>query len=166
MDAILTSHIIAWVILVVCCLVGLVGVIIPGVPGMVLIFLGAALHKYLIPDSLSWWVLAIVFAGVLISMAIDLLGTVAGARWGGATRWGLAGAGVGALVGLFFGLIGLIVGPLLGAFGGELLSARRTLGEAAQAGIGAGLGIAVSTVLRVLLAVTTVTLIFLDSLIL
>ena len=53
---------------------------------------------------------------MILSLVLDFLASVVGAKKLGATWRGMLGAVVGATVGLFFSLPGLILGPLLGAF--------------------------------------------------
>jgi uncharacterized protein YqgC (DUF456 family) len=68
-----------------------------------------------------------------------LLGGYLGARHFGASKLGMFGAVVGALVGMFFGIIGLLAGPLLGAIAGEVIAGKRLV-KAGRAGWGTLLG--------------------------
>lgn len=142
---------IAWLVLVLCFLLGLVGIFLPALPGIALIFVGALVHKLLIPQLLSWWTVIILGVGVAVTFGLDLLGSAVGARWGGASKYGMVGLVLGGVIGLFFLPAGLILGPLLGVFLGEVFVASRPVSEGAKAGIGATLGIALSTFLKFLL---------------
>lgn len=153
---------VAWIILSAFAVAGVAGSVLPALPGIALIFAGVLIHKLLLPDVLSGWVVAFVGVSVFLSWGIDFIGSAVGARWGGATRWGLIGAAAGGLVGLFFGLPGLILGPVAGAFIGELLAAGRGVFAATRAGVGAGMGLALSTALRLALALLCVALIVVD----
>jgi len=155
-------EIFAWVLLIVLVVVGLAGMILPGVPGTALILLGAIIHRLILPMYISWVVIVILGFGVALSWAIDFFGSTMGAKWGGASRWGILGAMAGAIIGIFFFPFGLVLGPLIGAFLGELIAARANLKQATRAGVGAGLGIAISTVLRGLLALILVCLLIFD----
>ena len=75
------------------------------------------------------------------------MATAAGARRFGTSWWGVLGAVAGTLAGLAFGLPGLLVGPFLGAFAAELI-ARRDVGQAGRAGVGAWLGLLLGTAAR------------------
>lgn len=152
----------AWTILVLFSLGGLVGIFLPVFPGVLLILLGALLHKLLLPDFLSWWTIGVVALGFALTYGIDLMGSVVGAKWGGASRYGMTGLLIGGLVGLFFGLPGLILGPLVGVFVGEVFIASRSLAEGTRAGVGATLGLAASTVLKFFLGVILIVWIFVD----
>ncbi|NBY20330.1 DUF456 domain-containing protein [bacterium] len=63
---------------------------------------------------------------------------------------------MGGFIGIFFAPAGLILGPLIGVFLGEVFVASRPALEGAKAGIGATLGVAVSTMLKVLLGLILV----------
>ncbi|BET67590.1 hypothetical protein ASA1KI_25080 [Opitutales bacterium ASA1] len=160
----LTKEIAAWVVLVIGSLAGVAGVLLPVVPGPVLIVGAAIVHKLLVPGYLGWWmIVALGFLAVLERLA-DFAGTVLGARWMGATRWGLLGAAIGGLVGIFFGLVGIFVGPIVGAFAAEWVVARRRADDSLKAGFGAGVGIGVSTIARLAIAMFMVALIVFDLL--
>jgi uncharacterized protein len=152
----------AWIALILFSFLGLLGVVLPGLPGTILLFVGALIHKILLPAILSWWVVAICAVGALLAWMIDLLGSAAGAKWGGASKYGIGFAVLGAVVGLFFAPIGILVGPLLGAFLGEWLVARRSLEQATRSSAGTGIGILVSTVLRLFLTVALLAALVID----
>jgi uncharacterized protein YqgC (DUF456 family) len=158
----LAFEVLAWTALVVCCLGGVIGVVLPVVPGAFLILAGAAVHKLMLPGWLSWWTIGVLAVVAVLDRAVDILGTVLGARWAGATRWGLAGAAAGGVVGLFFGLPGLLLGPVIGAFCAEVVFARRGMEASVKSGVGAGIGFGVSTALKVALALFMVVLVAFD----
>lgn len=137
-----------WALAALLIIVGLSGIVLPGVPGTVLIFTAALLHKLVLPRYLSWTSVAAAAVLPLLDLGVSGLGAVAGARWGGATRAGLIGAGIGLAVGLFFGPLGMVLGPLLGAVTAEMAVSRRGMEEAGRAALGAGLGILASTAAR------------------
>ncbi|MHC1768048.1 MAG: DUF456 domain-containing protein [Verrucomicrobiia bacterium] len=126
--------------------VGIVGSIVPGLPGAPLVLIAAIVHRiYFGEASASNLVLGLLVALTLTSLVLDYLASVLGARKMGATWRGVAGALVGAVVGLFFGLLGIILGPLLGALLFEMLGGR-DFPEATRAGTGALLGLFVGIV--------------------
>jgi uncharacterized protein len=157
-------EILSWTLLVVLLLAGLAGVILPFLPGALIIFLGALLHKVITPEWLSWNTVIILAVMVLVERLLDFLGTMIGARWLGATRWGVLGAVIGGIVGIFFGIPGLILGPVFGALIGEIVFARRSLGLSAKAGFGAAVGFGISTVTRVGLALLMIAIVVFDLL--
>lgn len=141
----------AWLILFLCLIVGLIGILVPVLPGIFLILFGVLVHKLLLPEYLNWWTVGVVILGVGVTFALDLMGSLVGAKWGGASKQGLWGLFLGGVVGLFFAPAGIILGPILGVFLGEVLVASRTIREGTRAGIGATLGVALSTFLKFLL---------------
>lgn len=152
----------AWAILLVCAVVGLAGAVVPMLPGLVLILIGAVAHKLMVPGVLSWWTVGIVGSLFVVSAITDSMASVATARLSGAGKWGLVGAAVGGVVGLFFAPVGLIAGPLIGAFSGELLLGCRELVKALKAGAGAGVGVALAMVVRLVLGTMMVLAIAVD----
>jgi uncharacterized protein len=147
-----------WTLTAVLLLVGLVGSVVPLLPGTTLIFAGVLLHKFFLPATLS--TTAVVWIGVfwLMSLIVDLACTLIGARLLGGSKWGMTGAGGGAMVGMFFSLPAILLGTLFGAVAAEKLLGRRTDRDALKSGVGAALGFLASTVVRALFALAMVSL--------
>jgi uncharacterized protein YqgC (DUF456 family) len=140
-----------WLLAVVLILVGLIGTLLPVLPGAVLIFVGMMVAAW--ADGFSRvGIGTLTFLAILTALVyvVDFVAGAAGARQLGATRWGMWGALVGAVIGLFFGLAGVLIGPFIGAFLGEYWS-RRRLSEAGRAGVGAWIGLALGTAARLAL---------------
>ena len=141
-----------WALAVVLVVVGLAGVVLPAVPGTVLIFAGLLLAAW--ADGFVR-----VGAGTIIGLGIltvatyfvDVATMALGMKRLGTTRRAMAGAAIGTIAGLFFGLAGLIIGPFAGAVLGEL-TAQRDLARAGRAGIAAWIGFVIGTVVKVALA--------------
>lgn len=127
-------------------LVGLIGTVVPGIPGAPLILIAAIGHKLYFRDAgASYVVLALLVILTVLSLVLDFLGTMFGAKKMGATWRGIVGAMIGAIVGIFFSLPGLILGPIIGAFLFELAGGREWK-ESAKAGAGAMLGLILGAV--------------------
>jgi len=118
-----------WILTVFLMLTGVIGTVVPLLPGSVLILAGAVIHRLALgPEaSVGWGTLVILTVFVLLAQALDLISGSMGAKYFGATRWGAVGGILGALVGLFFGLPGIFLGPLLGVLIGELLGGKGML---------------------------------------
>ncbi len=140
-----------WVLAFVLILVGLIGTLLPVMPGALLVFLGMFAGAWADDFSrVGWAVLGVLAILTVLFYVLDFLAGAYGARRLGASRWGVVGAILGALVGMFFGFIGVVVGPFVGAVVGELL-ARRGLLEASRAGAGAWIGLVLSVAARLAL---------------
>ncbi len=137
-------------------LVGLAGVVLPGLPGSPLLLAGAVLVAWAGDFTrVGRGTIAVeAFIAGLIFTA-DYVAGALGAKAFGASRWAFAGALLGLVAGLFFGLPGIVLGPALGAFALELLK-DPDVGRAARAGIGVLVGFVVGSVVKVALALVFV----------
>lgn len=133
-------------------IVGLVGVILPALPGLPLVFLGMLLAAYA-DNFVHVGAKPLILLGVLvvISLLVDLLSSLLGAKKAGASRIAIVGAAIGTVAGLFFMPWGILLGPFIGALSGELWHGRH-LGKAAKVGLGTWLGLLSGTVLKLALA--------------
>lgn len=114
------------------------GTLLPVLPGLALLPLGALLWVWAVGWAAGWPTLALAVVILLLGWGAEALGLVLGAARLQATRWAYIGSGIGLLVGLLGllpalpvggPLLGALVGPLLGASLGELLSAPTSLGS-------------------------------------
>jgi uncharacterized protein YqgC (DUF456 family) len=136
-----TEQIIGLILALLIMAVGIAGSILPGLPSTPLVLVGAIAHKLYFGDTgAAWWVILILAVMTLLSLAMDYLATVYGAKRLGATWRGAVGAVVGGLIGLFFNLPGILLGPFIGAMLFEMAGGREWK-EASRAGVGATLGL-------------------------
>lgn len=154
--------IVAWSALVIGLVCGPFGAFVPVVPGAALPVLGALVHKLVLPQYLSWWTIVALVALAILERVVDFAGTLAGAKWAGATRWGLLGAAVGGIAGLFFVPLGLLLGPVIGAFAAEIIFARRGVEASAKSGVGAGIGYGISLAARLAIALLMIMIVLAD----
>ncbi len=132
-----------WILAGLLMLAGLIGAILPVIPGPVLVFTGVLLAAWI--DDFAYigvWSLAIFAVLTAIAMALDFIAGIGGARAAGASRSALAGAAIGTVVGVFFGIPGILLGPFVGALLGELLNVNDFY-HATRAGVGAWFGVIV-----------------------
>jgi hypothetical protein len=127
-------------------IIGLLGVILPALPGLPLVFGGMLLAAWVDGfERIGVWTLVILGVLTLLSLLIDIVATAMGAKRVGASRSAIVGAMLGTVVGLFFGLVGVFIAPFIGAVLGELLHRRKLersdVGHAAKVGLGTWLGI-------------------------
>jgi uncharacterized protein YqgC (DUF456 family) len=118
-------------------LMAIPGTLLPVLPGLALLPLGALVWCLTVGFAAGWPTLALAVLLLLLGWGADALGLVLGAARMQATRWAYIGSGIGLLVGLLGllpalpvggPLVGALVGPLLGASVGELLSAPTSQG--------------------------------------
>jgi len=130
-----------WFLTIVLFAIGLLGTVLPFVPGTTVILAAAIIHRLMLGSekSISWTTIIILILLTLLSYGLDFLGGYWGAKYFGATRWGTFGAVLGAVIGLFFGIIGLFIGPVIGALVGEFIAGKRLI-DAGRAGWGSLLG--------------------------
>ncbi len=131
---------------------GLVGIVVPAMPGAPLLLGGVVLVAWAGDFQRVGWITVAVEAGVAaLIFAADYVAGALGARAFGASRWAFWGSLLGFAVGLFFGLPGMLVGPPLGAVALELWK-DPDLARAARAGVGVLVGFLVGSVAKVALA--------------
>jgi len=140
-----------WLLAIVLVLVGIVGTVMPALPGPILVFAGLLAAAWA-DDFARVGAGTLVVLGLMTAAAylIDLAATVLGVQRAGACRRAVIGAAVGLLAGLPFGLPGLLVGPFVGAALAEL-TVRRDLAHAGRAGAAAWIGFLVGSVVKLAL---------------
>lgn len=131
---------------------GIIGTIMPALPGLPLVFAGMLLAAWA-GGFEQIGVATLVVLGVLtaLSIVIDFWATALGAKRVGASGKAVVGAIIGTFAGLFFGPVGLFAGPFVGALAGELMHGR-DVGQATRVGFGTWLGIVFGVVLKLALA--------------
>ena len=150
-----------WFFTVVLFAVGLIGTVLPVFPGTAIILAGAVLHRVMLgPEkSIGWRSIAILVLLTIATYALDFLSSYFGARYFGATKWGMWGAIVGALIGIFFGIIGLFIGPVIGAILGEFIAGKRMV-DAGRAGWGSLIGNLGGTIAKLVIGFVMITIFF------
>lgn len=143
-------------------LTGIVGSLIPALPSTPLVFLGALGHWFYFQErSVSLTVLSVLGVMMLISLGLDFIASVIGAKKLGASWKGITGVILGGLVGLFFGLPGIIIGPFAGAICFEMAGGT-DFQAAAKAGFGAIIGILAGALGRFAFAIAMTGLFFIN----
>ena len=135
------TTILQWLLAAVLVLAGLLGLLLPMLPGPPLLFAGLLVAAW--AEDFAYvgvGTLTLLAVLALLTYAVDFVATALGAKKFGASKRAALGAALGALVGLFFGLPGILLGPFIGAVVGEL-TAQRGLGDAGRAGLGATIGL-------------------------
>ena len=148
-----------WLFTIIVFAVGLIGTVVPILPGTTIILAAAVIHRMMLgaEKSIGWPMIGILVLLTLATYALDFLGSYLGAKYFGATKWGTFGAIIGALIGLFFGIIGLFVGPVIGAITGEFIAGKKMI-AAGKAGWGSLLGNLGGMMGKLVIALTMITI--------
>ena len=156
----------AWLVTVCLVVTGLLGCVLPVLPGHLLIVLAAVSHRLLLGarSGVEWWTFAVLVALMAAAQAFEFFSGAAGSKWFGGSRWGAAGAVAGGLAGMFFMPFGLVVGPLAGAILCELLFANKQVRPATVSGVGSVVGVAAGMLVKLAVGVLMTLWLLLDIL--
>lgn len=145
-----------WILVVLLVIIGLVGIVLPALPGPALVFAGLLVAAWIDGFEKVGW-MPLIALGVLtaLSFLADLMATGAGAKKAGASKQAVIGAAIGTIIGIFFGIVGIFVIPFIGAAAGEFL-ANRDLVRAGKVGYGTLLGLVLGAAMKIALALTMI----------
>lgn len=120
-------------------IIGIIGCLVPVLPGPPLSYLGIILLHVSKFGQFTPTVLIIFAAMTVVVSVLDYVVPIWGTRKFGGSKYGVRGATVGLVIGLFLGPAGIIIGPLVGAIVGELIF-KDDMSYALKAGFGSLLG--------------------------
>ena len=141
-----------WTLSIGLMVVGLLGTVLPALPGTILIFLGAWLGAWIGGyQQVSGLTVGILAALTLLAWGLEYVSGLLGARRAGASRQALIGAALGTVAGVFMGLVGVLFMPFVGAVAGEYL-ARRSHRDSVRVGVATWLGLLVGLLAKVVIA--------------
>ena len=138
-----------FVLAVVLVIVGLVGTVLPALPGAMLIVAGLVVAAW--ADGFARvgvWTLVVIGVIGAASYLVDFAAAALGAQKFGASPRAMVGAGLGTLAGLFLGPVGIIFGPFVGAIIGEL-TVHRDIAKVGKAGLAAWIGFLLGMAVKV-----------------
>jgi uncharacterized protein YqgC (DUF456 family) len=120
-------------------IIGIIGCLVPVLPGPPLSFAGILILHF--TDFAEFRLNLLIILGVIavVVAVFDYVVPIWGTKKFGGTKYGIRGATIGLLVGLFFGPPGIIIGPFLGAVIGEMIY-KDDFNYAIRAGLGSLIG--------------------------
>lgn len=148
----------AWLVTGSLLILGLIGTLIPFLPGHLILFFAAIAHWLMLGDDsgVEWWTLTVLGVLLVVSQVLEFMSGAIGSRWFGGTKWGAAGALIGGIVGMFFVPFGLILGPLIGAMLCEFIFAKKEVRPATVSGVGSVLGTVAGMLIKIVVGVLMV----------
>ena len=120
-------------------IIGIIGCLVPVLPGPPLSFLGLVFLHLSRFGHFTTPILITLGAITVVVTVMDYIVPVWGTKKFGGSKYGTRGATVGLIIGFFLGPLGIIIGPLIGAFAGEMIF-KDDLSYAFKAGFGSLLG--------------------------
>ena len=127
--------------------VGMLGCILPMLPGPPLAYAGMLLLHLTDRVQFTTGQLLVWLLIVVVTVVLDYVTPLLGSKYSGGSKWGERGCMIGTVIGLFFAPWGIIIGPFVGAVVGELLGDKE-LSQALKSGFGSFLGFLFGTVLK------------------
>ncbi len=133
-------------------MIGIIGCIIPVIPGPPISFIGLLLLqlKQIPPYSarfLAIWAVIAVAVTVL-----DYIIPAYGTKKFGGSRYGMWGSIIGLFIGLFLPPFGIIIGPFAGAVVGEMIKGNE-FNKALRSGFGSFLGFIAGTIMKLAVSI-------------
>lgn len=130
-------------------LVGIVGCILPIIPGPPISFIGMLMLQLTVKapfEERFLWIWALITAVVTV---MDYVIPIYGTKKFGGTKRGMWGSTIGLFAGLFFfPPFGIIIGPFIGAFLGEMSTGKSDNKKALKSAFGSFLGFVAGTLLK------------------
>ena len=133
-------------------LLGLAGIVLPALPGTLLVLAGIVLGAWIDGFTRVGWV-AVAAVAVLAVLAwlMDYVAALLGAKGAGASRQAVIGAAIGTVAGIFMGLVGVLFMPLVGAAIGEFIALKNHR-QALRVGVATWLGLLAGMLAKFVLA--------------
>lgn len=146
----------------ICMLIGIIGSILPGLPGPPISYLGLLLIHWTRFAHFSTTMLMVCAVIISVVAVLDYVVPVWGTKKFGGTRSGVIGSTIGLLIGIVllpmlglalgpFGLLGILGGPFIGAWIGEIY-AGQTSEKALRAAVGSFVGFLAGTLMKLVVS--------------
>ena len=134
-------------------LVGIVGSILPALPGPPISWVGILMLYLCEGISINYWILAVTLLIAVIIGILDYIIPAKGTKYFGGSKYGIWGTNIGLVVGIFAPIpFGFLIGPFVGALVGELIYNSQEKGRAFKAATGSFIGFLAGTFMKVLVS--------------
>lgn len=141
-----------WILAIVLMVVGSLGIVLPALPGVPLIYAGMVLAASIDDfQAIGWITLTVLGLLTVIAFIVDFAASAMGAKRVGASARAVWGAVIGTIVGLFFGIPGLILGPFVGAVVAEI-TVHGKVATAGRVGLATWVGLLFGTLFKLAIA--------------
>lgn len=141
-------------------IVGIVGSILPFLPGVPVSWVGLLLLYFTSAVPMNYVVLGITLVLTILIYAMQYIIPAYGTKYFGGSKYGMWGATIGLVVGIFLPIPGgIFLGPFLGAFLGELMN-KSASKIALKAALGSFIGLLASTFMELVVAMGFLLLFF------
>jgi uncharacterized protein YqgC (DUF456 family) len=135
-----------------CMLFGIVGSLLPALPGPPIAFIGLIIQQLRDPNPFTTKFLLIWVAVILLVTLLDYYVPIWGTKKFGGTKYGMWGCTLGFLAAFWMGPLGVVAGPFAGAFIGEMIADQNSQ-RAMRAAMGAFLGFLGGSLIKILICV-------------
>ena len=143
------------ILALICAVIGIIGSIVPGIPGPPVSWIGLLLTWISLGGKAGEMSSTFLFVWLGITTVVTILDYFIPA-WFTRVTGGHKAASTGAILGLFAGMfltpVGMVTGALLGAFFAELLVEDRGVWDSFKASIGAFMGFLCGTGLKIIVS--------------
>jgi uncharacterized protein YqgC (DUF456 family) len=144
--------------------IGLVGAVVPVIPGTILSYCGLLCIGFVPACELSVAMLLAWGVVTVVVMVADYFLPAYFSKVCGGTKAGITGATIGAVLGvLFMNVLGIVLGPFIGAVAGEMISGKLPLRKAIVVGLGALMSFFVGTGVKLVVGIWMLCLIVAET---
>jgi uncharacterized protein YqgC (DUF456 family) len=151
-----------WIALIIM-MIGFLGCFLPILPGTPIIFISALGYAFYEDfQKVTPLILGIIFFIMALTLVVDYISGVMGAKTFGASRYGTWGSFFGGIIGVvLFNIPGLLLGPFIGAILGEKINGTE-FKESLKIGLGTVIGMAGGAFFKALASITMI-IVFITS---
>ena len=133
----------------ICMIVGIVGCIVPALPGVFLAYGGLWLLQLTDRVQFSWRFMIIWGLVALVARVLDYIVPAWGTKKFGGSKKGVWGSTIGLIVGLFMGPWGIVLGPFVGAVLFEMMD-NKNFNDALRSCFGSFIGLLAGTIIKLI----------------